>query len=366
MANSTDRPLSKPDATQTGHSAAHESDLAAANLSRLRGLFTDAEAICIRVLRADPNNVHAHSLIGDIYRDQGRFEDACQWYQLALDLQPDSRPDQSKLEETRAERDRRRGKSDPMDRTQRVLGASPAVWIRWATGAAAVFLATVAVFLIAQRRATTSPLAGAGPHTSGGPAPANAGASPAIPNVLGSKSAPSGPGGLIAPPGQPAPAAPRQPTPEIMAVERTLEELVSQSVSGFSVLAFTIDPDGGHLTAVLHHQPAPGAGDSREAQEQIAQAAARAVMPVFGQVPNLASITVIVRQSIGKDRTIPCFRGELWRQAMYYAAGTPTSRLYSAAWFSAAEDPSADAGSAGSPAPSDAGAPPTVGGQPGQ
>ena len=108
MANSTDRPLMMPDPHPAGVASAHESDLAAANLSRLRGLFTDAEGICIRVLRADPNNVHAHSLIGDIYRDQGRFEDACQWYQLALDLQPDSRPDQSKLEETRAERDSER------------------------------------------------------------------------------------------------------------------------------------------------------------------------------------------------------------------------------------------------------------------
>jgi len=86
-------------ASQEETSSNLEIALAAANLLRVRGSYSEAERRCIEVLRADPNNVHAHSLLGDIYRDQGRFEDARQWYQMALDLNPRSRPDREKLAE---------------------------------------------------------------------------------------------------------------------------------------------------------------------------------------------------------------------------------------------------------------------------
>jgi len=78
-------------------SDAAEIALASANLLRVRKQFEEAEKRCVEVLRADPNNVHAHSLLGDIYRDQGRLEDAREWYQMALDLNPSSRADREKL-----------------------------------------------------------------------------------------------------------------------------------------------------------------------------------------------------------------------------------------------------------------------------
>lgn len=83
---------------------ATEVALAAANLLRVRGRYEDAEKRCVEVLRSDPNNVHAHSLLGDIYRDQGKLEEAAEWYQMALDLDPNSRADREKLRQVRQRR----------------------------------------------------------------------------------------------------------------------------------------------------------------------------------------------------------------------------------------------------------------------
>ena len=38
----------------------------------------------MRVLRSQPGNADAHSLLGDIYRDQGAIDDAIQWYRMAV------------------------------------------------------------------------------------------------------------------------------------------------------------------------------------------------------------------------------------------------------------------------------------------
>jgi tetratricopeptide (TPR) repeat protein len=71
--------------------------LAGANLLRMRGRWNDAADRCVEVLRADPTSAAAHSLLGDIYQDQGRPEEARHWYQLALELNPQSEADRSKL-----------------------------------------------------------------------------------------------------------------------------------------------------------------------------------------------------------------------------------------------------------------------------
>lgn len=77
--------------------------LAHANLLRMRGKWEEAMRACSEVLRQFPNNVHAHALMGDIYRDQGNLEEAAQWYKLALDLAPDSAVDRRRLEQVQQE-----------------------------------------------------------------------------------------------------------------------------------------------------------------------------------------------------------------------------------------------------------------------
>lgn len=72
--------------------------LAAANLSRIRRQWEDATAKCIEVLRRYPNSAVAHSLLGDIYADQGLLRDAIEWYKLALELDPRNQGDRVKLD----------------------------------------------------------------------------------------------------------------------------------------------------------------------------------------------------------------------------------------------------------------------------
>ena len=72
--------------------------LAQANLLRIRRQWEKAVAKCIEVLRRYPNNVSAHSLLGDIYRDQDRPRDALEWYKLTVELDPGSRVDRDKLD----------------------------------------------------------------------------------------------------------------------------------------------------------------------------------------------------------------------------------------------------------------------------
>jgi len=73
--------------------------LAQANLSRLRRDYDLAMTQCVEVLRRYPNNASAHSLLGDIYRDQAAYAEALAWYRLALQLDPASVADREKISE---------------------------------------------------------------------------------------------------------------------------------------------------------------------------------------------------------------------------------------------------------------------------
>ncbi len=113
--------------------------LATANLYRVRGLWQEAENKCVEVLRRYPNNPAAHSLLGDIYADQGRWEEAKEWYELAIELAPSSQADKKKLE-----------------RVKRILAErekiSKSKMITWGALAFALMLISFSVFLFTQWR----------------------------------------------------------------------------------------------------------------------------------------------------------------------------------------------------------------------
>jgi len=73
--------------------------LTEANLLRLRGHFEEAIDNCTRLLRIDPSDAGAHSLLGDIYRAQGNDREALGWYKLAVQLNPANVADRKKLDE---------------------------------------------------------------------------------------------------------------------------------------------------------------------------------------------------------------------------------------------------------------------------
>jgi len=72
--------------------------LAAANLLRTRKQTELALNKCMEVLRRQPDNASAHSLLGDICRDQGRLHEAAEWYKLALQYDPSNIADRDKLD----------------------------------------------------------------------------------------------------------------------------------------------------------------------------------------------------------------------------------------------------------------------------
>ncbi len=75
--------------------------LATANLSRIRRRWEEAMEKCREALQRSPDSVSAHALLGDIYHNQNRNEEASLWYQMALDLNPDNTSVRTKLERSK-------------------------------------------------------------------------------------------------------------------------------------------------------------------------------------------------------------------------------------------------------------------------
>ncbi|MFQ3611631.1 MAG: tetratricopeptide repeat protein [Fimbriimonadales bacterium] len=77
-------------------------EIARANLLRMQGKYEEAVSVCRQILGRFPSNETAHALMGDIYADQGKLEDAIQWYEMLVELAPDSAVYSAKLFNLRA------------------------------------------------------------------------------------------------------------------------------------------------------------------------------------------------------------------------------------------------------------------------
>ncbi len=132
--------------------------LAQANLLRVRGQWEEAAKSCMAALRLAPDSSSANSLLGDIYENQGRYDDAAQWYRMALDANPDSPADTVKLDRLRRREDTRpapsrasasEGAAKPLETMPAVRGKvphflrDPELALRWGAIAAAVALVLV-------------------------------------------------------------------------------------------------------------------------------------------------------------------------------------------------------------------------------
>lgn len=167
-------PMGTPDATphppapvEVMTDVQRERQLSQANVFRLKKEFEKAIDTCIQVLKSDPANATAHSLLGDIYREQGKIEDALRWYQMALELKPNP-TDRKKLAELEKEfafksssptKVLRGAPAVPIHAdgtivagtTRLVGGVSPQNWLRWVTGITIAFLGIVVIGLTAYR-----------------------------------------------------------------------------------------------------------------------------------------------------------------------------------------------------------------------
>lgn len=313
--------------------------LAEANLFRMRGQWQAAETRCIDVMRADPNNVHAHSLLGDIYRDQGRFEDAAQWYRLALDLNPESAADRSKLEHAEQQRARlavdvpAADPATPGIGTQKLLGLPPTTWVNGATAAAVVFIVLV-VGLVLFRPWQSSPKAVGGTLSGTIPGTSSGAPGPPLP-------APSAP---VNPASGPAPAASTGTAlaaPQTSAgVGYTSKEqaiqiyLMHQAGLGPDTLVgpVTLDPRGQHAMLNLTYGGSQATPEAlRQEILRVAFSAARGALTVD---PDLQRATVNVRHGSQGSSPEPAFAGDATRGAVQRMAPDATEDQVASAFTS--------------------------------
>ena len=123
-----------------GADSAVHGELAQANLLRLRGDLDGSEKALLSILRRFPNDPHAHEMLGDVCDERGEGDRAKEWYELALDLAPNSTEVRRKLQET-GQRNEARATAD----TAEVLGlppaTPPAAWWPLAVAGALLILA---------------------------------------------------------------------------------------------------------------------------------------------------------------------------------------------------------------------------------
>ena len=60
-------------------------ELARANLARLRGDYDLAERQCMALLKQTPHHPTVAALLGDVSAEQGKLDEAAQWYEMAVD-----------------------------------------------------------------------------------------------------------------------------------------------------------------------------------------------------------------------------------------------------------------------------------------
>ncbi|HET6385644.1 MAG TPA: tetratricopeptide repeat protein [Armatimonadota bacterium] len=254
--------------------------LASANLSRIRGQFQEAENQCVEVLRRFPNNPAAHSLLGEIYEEQGRFKDAVTWYQLALELDPTNEADRSLLAraiQKQANAERRSAAPPTPSGWRRLMAAANPQW-GIITG-----LVLVCVGLLAYLAVVI--------HSPRNPAP----------NAVSTTTTASGaPGQSVpTPPASPSPApqarAPLGETPQEQTLQQTISANVLAGVPAYTVDGVVVDPRNqgyGLITAAVNDPL--NASTARPALVQVAGSLAHAA-----GIARLGMVTIRIIGSAG-------------------------------------------------------------------
>ncbi len=153
---SVTRPVSVPEDSLDGTdygvtTGADDATLKHANLFRLRKSWDQAIALCVQVLKDRPADPAAHSLLGDIYRDQGRLDEAVRWYRMAVELQPNpfDLANLQKLEKRMAVRGSAATPAGAnSSNSAGITGISPQRWLRGVTISAVTLLSVFVAYLL--------------------------------------------------------------------------------------------------------------------------------------------------------------------------------------------------------------------------
>lgn len=279
-------------------------EIARANLLRMKGEYEQAIEICLGILRRFPSNETAHALLGDIYADQGKLDDAIQWYELLVELAPNNAVYSAKLMNLRSLRAAQIAPPPPVelpDTPQAGRAPAPKVWV-YALFSLLALILIVSAFVAGLRWN----LQQAHQHTE----------TPELPKPVESTiaSRPSQPSSPSAPATVPPPPVETGNLATGMSEgEARLARVISQQLNGlpvwctFDVLTqrwqMRIRLQGGALT------------EPRIMQESLA--AARAFLEQVPSAPSVV-VTVLVPSSTGGDNAV--FSAEIPREV---AAQTP-------------------------------------------
>jgi len=302
--------------------------LAQANLLRMRGHWEEAVDNCMAALRLAPDSPSAQSLLGDIYENQGRFDDAVQWYRMALDANPDSPADRLKLDrllrtQTASRPDRRAVPPDaavpapvaPASPFWRKLTQDPEKSLRYGAVLAAVLVSLVVAlaFAAAHHRAALTAL-GLGPAREVKAAP------------------------VVVSPASGLPAAEAGDIARDSAEQAVLDTLRGQaglSASGITVGDVQFDPRAGRMVITLSLPPPTGL-----TRVAVLRAALRAAQAGAAASPSTAAFTLraLMTSATGTGDAL-VFVGDLSQTALP-AAGTPdldddhVQALFTDPWWS--------------------------------
>ncbi len=139
-----------------GSDTAVYQDLAQANLARMRGEKQGAIDQCLKVLREFPNNVTAHSLLGEIYMEHGELKQAAEWFEMALDLDPKAMREQQLLDRVRKQMNESETKA-----TLQQLEVKPRSGLTalWAGMVGMILVVGIASFVIGKNSGGAKPVA---------------------------------------------------------------------------------------------------------------------------------------------------------------------------------------------------------------
>ncbi len=312
--------------------------MAEANRLRARRDWAEAESGCIEVLRADPNNIHAHSLLGDIYRDQRRIDEAAQWYQLAVDLDPSSIADRTKLKETEDDLARQLVRAvTPGSHnfgTQKLAGLTPAVWIKAMWALLAVFIVVSVILVITlkgrQNSGTSSTSTALRYGTIGGPGMPPGSASSArstrfpfnLPQAGLPKPQPARALGASSPIQSPVQARSGAQSPAGISDQEValLGFLTRQGgLNGdVTVSGLILDPRQDHVTVVMNERNAQQlAGESL--RDAMVRSAFHAAFTLYNAGPVIQRVTINIR--LGTN-AVPIFSGDTERSSIQRVADT--------------------------------------------
>ncbi len=290
-------------------------ELAGANLARMRGDYQAATTQCLSLLHRKPDQMDAHTLLGDIYAEQGDIEQASQWYELALDLNAASVPDQLKLKATRA-----RMKEREAAATAQTLGlpsGQQRLRVYIAGCVVLIILISFAAYLVGQksvnRYQTASPeVLGKAAPLEANPSVTNVGPNPVETTASDTGTTPN------AVPGSTGERTPPLPAASGVDEDRALLAQLSPRVPEVRILSALVDPRSKQTTITFQLKPDD---DERKMGAEIAKAALD---------QNLDTNVVVVR-AVRNEHVV-------------YLADVPRSKLIetqSSAWQQ--ENPAADA-----------------------